>query len=307
MTDESTVHVMMGLPGSGKSSLAATLDAVRFSLDDYRAMMGSSDWDGDMEKVAQKSMMDGVLRAVDDGWDVVIDNTHLGRGLPERYRRSLSSRPVTFRVHDLTSVAIEECIRRDASRSKPVGERVISQMWERHRTARRGGWRMNDAWMNEYRDFLRPIAPYAHTPGLPDAVVFDIDGTLALHHGRGPYQFDRCRSDLLNEPVAAALRAYIAAGVQPVLLSSRQSEYRDATCDWLENVMGEEMFAVDPPLFMRPVDNREADFIVKAKLFEENIRGVYNVISMYDDRNQVVEMWRRIYRLPVMHVADGDF
>jgi predicted kinase len=307
--EESTVHIMIGLPGSGKSGLARSLDAVRFSLDDYRSMMGRDGWDEALEKLAQRSMIDGVVRAVDDGWDVVIDNTHLGRFLPDRYRRALAMRPVTFRENDLTGVPVEDCVRRDGKRTGDarVGEKVIHDMWGRNESLRASGWRLTDEWMNQWRDIIRPLQPFVRTEGLPDCVVFDIDGTLAIHDGRGPYDLSRLGGDLLNQSAAAAMRAYIAAGIQIVLLSGRQAEYRTQTSDWLEKVMPREMLQADPPLHMRPIGDNRPDFIVKAQLFEENIRGVYNVIAMYDDRDQVVELWRRIYKLPCHQVAYGAF
>jgi hypothetical protein len=45
---------------------------------------------------------------------------------------------------------------------------------------------------------------------------------------------------------------------------------------------------------------------VKLELFDENIRGVWNVKRVYDDRNRVVAAWRSI-GLTVLQVADGNF
>ena len=41
-------------------------------------------------------------------------------------------------------------------------------------------------------------------------------------------------------------------------------------------------------------------------MYEENIEGKYNVVTVFDDRNQVVEMWRSL-GLSVCQVNYGDF
>ena len=45
---------------------------------------------------------------------------------------------------------------------------------------------------------------------------------------------------------------------------------------------------------------------VKHELFNKHVRHDYNVRGAFDDRNQVVEMWRAI-GLTVFQVADGNF
>lgn len=51
---------------------------------------------------------------------------------------------------------------------------------------------------------------------------------------------------------------------------------------------------------------READYIVKAELFDKYVRHNYNVIGVLDDRTQVVNMWRSM-GLTCLQVAPGDF
>ena len=52
-------------------------------------------------------------------------------------------------------------------------------------------------------------------------------------------------------------------------------------------------------------DNRK-DAIVKMELFNKYIRHHYNVRRVYDDRQQVVDMWRSL-GLTVLQVAPGQF
>ena len=57
---------------------------------------------------------------------------------------------------------------------------------------------------------------------------------------------------------------------------------------------------------MRKTGDFRKDSIVKKELFDENVRGKYNIEFVLDDRNQVVEMWRSI-GLVCLQVADGNF
>jgi predicted kinase len=306
-SNEVVVHVMHGLPGSGKSTFARSIPAMRFNLDDYRRMMSIPRWDDTIEKVVQKAMLRGVVSAVEAGYDVVIDNTHMGYKLPNRYRTMLSTRNVVFRVHDLMAdMTIEECIAADAARreGERVGESVIRGMWDRHNAARKDGWKLTDEWMNEWRDLIRPIQPFVIDDSLPWCVLFDIDGTLAKHTDRGPYDLEELETDNLNEPVANLADIYpvMDNDMRVILLSGRQEEYRKQTENWL-NAHG----IKHDELFMRPTGDRRPDFVVKSQLFEQHIRGIYNVEAVYDDRNQVVDLWRLVYKLPCMQVDYGDF
>lgn len=57
---------------------------------------------------------------------------------------------------------------------------------------------------------------------------------------------------------------------------------------------------------MRKSGDMRKDSIVKREMFDEHIRGRYNVNFVLDDRNQVVELWRSM-GLTCLQVADGDF
>lgn len=301
-----TIHVTAGLPGSGKSTYARQLVQAskgrvrRVNLDDLRMMLdrndGSVRMGKDHEEVVAKIQDAAILTAVDAGQDVVIDNTHLSNRLPKRYKDLLAGRKAVFEVADFTDVPVEECIRRDAARERTVGEAVIRRMAKQLQSARKGGTWPSAAFLND-----RPIVmPYVPDPSLPKAVLFDIDGTLALHR-RGPYDFGKLETDLVNRPVHDALFLYAGAGYRIVLLSGRQMEYEAHTVRWLE-AHGIEY----DELWMRAIDDRRPDDTVKAELFDAHVRNRYRVDTVYDDRDRVVALWRRM-GLTCMQVAPGAF
>ncbi|MFI6449420.1 AAA family ATPase [Kitasatospora sp. NPDC050543] len=301
-----TIHVMTGLPASGKTTRALQLLAEsagrmrRVSLDSIRAMLDEHGdgrtWTHKHEGTAQRIQEEAVLAALRDGFDVVVDNTHLTTRMPGRLRAVVAGE-ATFVVHDFTDVPVDECVRRDAGREKPVGEETILRLHQRHRSATKGGWRLTAEWMNDQE----PVRPYVADPSLPSAILCDIDGTLAINVSRGPYDFERCGEDALNASVAHALATYAATGEQIVLLSGRSEEHRERTLGWL----GAHQVPFDE-LWMRHQGDQRRDDIVKAELFDAHVRDRFAVRFSLDDRDRVVAVWRRM-GLPTWQVNYGDF
>lgn len=301
-----TIHVMTGLPASGKTTRALQLLAEsegrmrRVSLDSIRAMLDEHGdgrmWTHKHEGTAQRIQEEAVLAALRDGFDVVVDNTHLTTRMPGRLRAVVAGE-ATFVVHDFTDVPVDECVRRDAGREKPVGEETILRLHQRHRSATKGGWRLTAEWMNDQE----PVRPYVADPSLPSAILCDIDGTLAINVSRGPYDFERCGEDALNASVAHALATYAATGERIVLLSGRSEEHRERTLGWL----GAHQVPFDE-LWMRHQGDQRRDDIVKAELFDAHVRDRFAVRFSLDDRDRVVAVWRRM-GLPTWQVNYGDF
>jgi hypothetical protein len=228
---------------------------------------------------------------------VVCDDTNL-RGRVVREFAELAARSgAHFTVRDFTDVPVEECIRRDALRTGDghVGEDVIRSMHLRYLAGR--SLPLPLPVIDETKG-----AAYEPPPDAPRAVLVDIDGTVALLDGRSPYDMTRVGEDRPNEPVIAAVRAMHAAGHEIVFCSGRSDDCRETTEAWLAE-------HVDVPyrgLFMREFGDQRRDSVVKAEIFEKEIRSRYHVIGVFDDRRQVVRMWRAL-GLTVFQVADGDF
>ncbi|MFD3543236.1 AAA family ATPase [Streptomyces sp. NPDC058662] len=307
------VHLMTGLPASGKTTAARALQAAsggrmrRVNLDDLRAMLDLPDPGRGRSFAHEQTVLEvqdaAVRAAVDGGFDVVVDNTHLTKNIPKRLKAAVGGL-ATFVVHDFTDVPLEECLRRDAARERQVGEEIIRVLADKHRKARKGGWRLTADWMNSTSGTaaVPPVRAYVPDPALPAAVLCDIDGTLALTGDRGPYDFSRCELDLLNASVKHALDAFRRAdGDAIVLLSGRGEEHRPQTESWLRRhgVPYDE-------LWMRAAGDTRRDDIVKAELFDAHVRDRYAVRVSLDDRDRVVAVWRRM-GLPTWQVNYGDF
>ncbi|WP_351233442.1 AAA family ATPase [Streptomyces sp. NPDC002133] len=301
------VHVMTGLPASGKTTAARGLQAEsegrmrRVNLDDLRSMLDIPAPERGRSHAHEQTVLaiqDAAVRAaVDDGFDVVVDNTHLTPHIPKRLKAAVAGQ-AAFVVHDFTDVPLDECIRRDAERDRAVGEEIIRILADKHEKVRRGGWQLTDAWLNDEPS----VKPYVADPALPVAVMCDIDGTLAIRGDRGPYDFTRCDEDLLNVSVRGALGSFRRAdGDVIVLLSGRGEEHREMTQAWLarHEVPYDE-------LWMRAAGDGRRDDVVKAELFDRHVRHRYAVRVSLDDRDRVVAVWRRM-GLPTWQVNYGNF
>lgn len=131
----------------------------------------------------------------------------------------------------------------------------------------------------------------------PTAIIVDIDGTLAHRTDRSPFDWKRVGEDTLDAVVASIIRQYPFV----ILVSGRDEVCRVETIKWLlDNDVKYEL------LFMRAEGDNRKDAIVKEEIYKTKIEPHYKVEFVLDDRNQVVEMWRR-NGLKCLQVAEGDF
>lgn len=136
----------------------------------------------------------------------------------------------------------------------------------------------------------------------PTAYLFDIDGTLALHRGRGPFEYGRVDEDALNPPVADIAVALAAAGHGIVYLTGRPDSVRDATQTWLDRhalPLG--------PLLMRTHGDRRKDVVVKGELYRSHVVDRWRVLGVFEDRDQMVGFWRDEVGLVCLQVGPGAF
>ncbi|MFI7608757.1 hypothetical protein ACIBTV_27105 [Micromonospora sp. NPDC049366] len=146
------------------------------------------------------------------------------------------------------------------------------------------------------------LVPYRPVPGTPVVVLVDIDGTVALKVDRSPYDMTRVLEDGPNRPVILVVRAMHAAGYGVIFCSGRDESARADTMTWLDRHVQVPYLA----LYMRRLGDGRRDSVVKQEFFNEHIRKQYDVLGVFDDREQVVRMWRA-NGLTVFQVAEGSF
>ena len=150
-------------------------------------------------------------------------------------------------------------------------------------------------------------------------VIFDLDGTLALIDKRRAISTkDNCKMDWdkffdpknidldqPNTPVITMAQTLHSQGFNIVIFSGRSTKTRTATKHWLKT-HGVPFSDID--LHMRPID-KDWHFMKDSDLKQiwlDSVVDKDDVFAVFDDRNQVVDMWRD-NGLTVFQVADGDF
>lgn len=279
-----TVTILKGLPASGKTTWAKTQvesfpgKYKRINKDDLRAMLDAGKWSKENEKFIIKTRNALILSALDEGKHVIVDDTNLHEK-HENAIRALVNGIAEVEVI-LFEITPEEAIKRDLNRPNSVGKDVIMRM---------------------YNQFLKPeVEQYVGKVGNPEAYIFDVDGTLAKMVDRGPYDWGKVLTDQVKFNVLATLLALHTAGKKIIIFTGRDGVCEDDTKEWLSRCG-----IIYDHFDIRPEGNTEKDAVIKKRMFDK-IKDKYNVMGVFDDRDQVVEMWRSI-GLTCFQVDYGDF
>lgn len=131
------------------------------------------------------------------------------------------------------------------------------------------------------------------------AVIFDVDGTLALLGDRGPFEWNRVGEDRLNEPVADLLHMFAASGYTILIFSGRDAVCRKQTEAWLKRYS-----ITYSELHMRPKDDRRKDYAIKQEFYDDCSQR-YSIIYAVDDRPQVCRLWHKL-GICLLKVGDPD-
>ena len=167
----------------------------------------------------------------------------------------------------------------------------------------------------------------------PEVVLCDIDGTIAdcehrRHHVTGKKKdfesfYAEQYMDGAIKTTVAVLEALTRTRYGLIFVSARPEKYRKDTEEWLaswvyllvkNSVLDEQRIKYVKDiqdweclgLLMRPEGDYRADHIVKEEIYLNRIKPHYNVFMVLDDRQKVVDMWRK-HGLICHQVADGDF
>jgi predicted kinase len=304
---------LRGYSGSGKSTKAAEIaketGAVIVNRDQIRKMLLGSWWTGkkddeDRVTIAEEAQVTALLKA---GVSAVVDATHLDPRYLRKWARLATRLGVDFDVVDVHADP-GECKRRVYDRwqhemgtdsARYLDPQVIDQQVKRFPVEK---WPTITA-----ESFV--VEPVERVEGLPEAIIVDIDGTLAhiCDGGRSPYDYARVSEDLFDDTIGELVTDWVEHGENRYVLivSGRDSCYRE-TLAWLD-LHGVPYW----DLLMRPPHARDQyggklpDYRVKYDLFNRYIRGNFNVRFVLDDRLQVCEMWHKL-GLTVLRVGDPN-
>lgn len=148
----------------------------------------------------------------------------------------------------------------------------------------------------------------------PPAIILDVDGCAAEIGNRSPYDEAKVYSDTPRIFIIETVKAILKNNpdMRLFVFSGRTDGCRPDTVKWFHYKCGfnilPEIVGGDVVLAMRKTGDRRRDSEVKRDLYNEFVKGKYNVFAVFDDRAQVIrELWAA-ENLPVFRcgVIDKD-
>jgi predicted kinase len=253
--------------------------------------------------VAQKTV-DYVLSK---GGDVVVHDMNLRKRYRKQWAQYAVKHNADFFYVDLTGVPLHVCLERNGARGLKGGRYVDPEVIESNHKrylSNKQAIETPESLVDEIKWVPKGHDPVGWISGLPEAIIVDIDGTVADHEGvRDPYDTTKYHLDKPKLDVIKVVQDYAYRPTPPkiILCSGRLDEFWNVTYEWI-------MEHVKVPVEMLVMREREGtrDDEEKLMLFDKHIRGKYNIRFVLDDRNRVVKAWRSI-GLTVFQVAEGDF
>lgn len=297
-----TLKILIGMSASGKSTWAKEFVSKNdkwciVSRDDFRyAWQNKGVVDAKLENLITDMVERSIESLINRGYNVIYDATNLKASYINKIA-SIVRHTANVEYH-IFDVPLPVAIERDSKRERKVGNDVIQRQHAQYLT-------LLDSFDFTY---LSPtpkkyIAP-KFDPTKTDCIIVDIDGTIAHTSGkRSPYDYDKVGLDDCD-----VLMKYIVCMMQDsgnscdlVIVSGREDSCRQDTINWLD-----ENSIYANKLFMRKTGDSRKDSIIKEEIFWNDIEPNYNVVAVFDDRDQVVKMWRSL-GLKCLQVESGNF
>lgn len=298
-----------GLPASGKSTAirvainSSLVPAVRVGRDFLRdqlfgTRLGLSQEQENLVSLAEKTQVKAFLKA---GVDVYVDAMHLRNKYVTEWAKLAAELGVDLEIWDeFLQVPLETCIERDTRRTGEayLGADVIRGIHKRF-------FPIPPLKLDGIEKIV--AEPYVPKRGLFPAYMVDIDGTVTEGpYDRSPYEWKKVGQDKARAAVITTVLHLYRSGYDIIFCSGRDAVCRPETLEWLTMEFGPTMMADSRThLFMRKEGDMRKDSIVKLELFNEHIRDNFNVVAVFDDRPQVIRMWKSI-GLQVFDVAQSE-
>ena len=275
----------------------------RINKDILWDMLDGDKWTQARERFMLSIRDYAVERSLWRDFDVIVDDTNFS----DKHWDSMCR--IAKRMGDVTvvekyfEVSLREALRRNEGRpeKEQVPPGIVKDMYRRNVKNQKV----------EIRTAYFPIEGYVAPAdtGIPKAIIVDVDGTLALSRGiRNPYDGSRLMEDVPFQQIVDLVQLLVfepGGGYQLILMSGREDKYREDTVLWLME-KAKLPLCEGTPFFMRASGDSRPDTVVKRELFEEHVKGKFDVRYVIDDRPCVCAMWRDI-GLVVLQLDDRPF
>ena len=294
------VIICRGIQGSGKSTWAKQWvkedpnHRIRINQDDFRNMFGvywlqDNSSNSIREKLTKALNTTALEKAMFLGFNIVIDNMNLNPKTTKEIEDKVNE--FNHKFADLPSyeveykdffISVDECIRRDSLRPNPIGEKVIKATYNRYRDMM-----IHSSITNEIDNWI------PNNNNLEDAIIIDLDGTIALNIEGRPFYGEGCAEKIIEDSLIPGtsdlVKSMAKQGYKIIIVTGREgtTEIKEATKNWLAkyDIPYEE-------IYFRKVKDYSPGPICKENTYNNYIKGMYNIKFVLDDNQRCVDMWR---------------
>ena len=286
-----------GIQGSGKSTWARQWveedpeNRVRINNDDIRNMLGPY-WIPNRESLVSDIKKNMVQDSMSRGYNIVIDNMNLNPKEVKFWQdivkynnevNSISKYPYEIEFKDFF-ISLEECIRRDAMRPNPIGEKVIRDTWKRYK---------HFIQTSEVEKYVNNLIKEDESK--PYCLVVDMDSTLCFNTTKRPWYGEGAAEGMINDIPNMGVLRLVEQWVKPgpaayshnlIIATGRDTSQEEVTKQWLAkyNIYPQEFY------FRKQGDYRKGVEVKKEQI--EKILEKYNVVAIIDDCEPIVQMYR---------------
>ena len=279
-----------GIQGSGKSTWARQWveedpeNRVRINNDDIRNMLGKY-WVTSRENLVSSIKKNMAEEAINRGYDIVVDNMNLNpkevlfwKDMVKMANMDPDGYKYEIEFKDFF-IPLEECIRRDAMRPNPIGEKVIRETWKRYKHF------IQTTGVENYVNNLRKYT------GKPKCIVIDMDSTMCFNTTKRPWFGDGAAEGMINDVPNTGMCDMIRKLQEDfviVVATGRDTTQEAVTKEWLakQGINADEFY------FRTNKDYRKGVVVKKEQI--EAILEKYDIVAIFDDCEPIVNMYREM-------------
>ena len=286
-----------GIQGSGKTTWARQWVAedpdsrVRINNDDIRNMLGNY-WVVERESLVSEMKQYLTQAAMDRGYNIVIDNMNLNPKEVKFWEKvvELNNEDPDGYKYEIEFkdffIPLEECIRRDAMRPNPIGEKVIRETWKRYK---------HFIQTSEVEKYVNNLIKEDESK--PYCLVVDMDSTLCFNTTKRPWYGEGAAEGMINDVPNMGVLRLVEQWTKPgptaytnnlIIATGRDTSQEEVTKQWLAkyNIFPQEFY------FRKQGDYRKGVEVKKEQI--EKILEKYNVVAIIDDCEPIVNMYREM-------------